>query len=78
MSRIKRSKKIDRTLDESLLVLVGQLFQTLSFSLREEQGGENASQHEEGEDFEACSKWILDMTSPVVERGESIFKRTYG
>ena len=40
------------TTDEVLLVLSGELFETLAHGLWDQQGRENTRQHEQGEDFQ--------------------------
>jgi hypothetical protein len=39
-------------LDEIVLIFVGELFESPALGLGQEQGGEDAGQHEKGEDLE--------------------------
>jgi hypothetical protein len=48
-------------MDESLLVLVGQFFQSLPLGFRNKQRGEDSSQHEEGKNFEAGGERVSDV-----------------
>jgi len=59
VSRISK-RRIYHTLNKTLLVFVGQVFQSLPFGFRNKQGGEYSSKHEGGKNFEAGGGWELD------------------